>query len=172
VKTTFAFILAILAFQGEASRTVAGDAFVPLNPPEMQPLTNRESPAYRAARLFRHGVNLGNYLEVPPDENWGVTFSADEFALMRAEGFDHVRVPVGWPFYTSPGPNFTLSPEIFRRVDFVVTNALANHLAVIINVHNFSDFIREPDRRTSFWRSGGRSRRIMRSSRTRSPSNC
>ena len=73
VKTTFAFILAILAFQGEASRTVAGDAFVPLNPPEMQPLTNRDSPAYRAARLFRHGVNLGNYLEVPPDENWGVT---------------------------------------------------------------------------------------------------
>ena len=156
MKTTFFFILAILAFQNGVGRAVAGDAFVPSNPPEMKPLASRESPAYQAARLFMRGVNLGNYLEAPPGQNWGVTCSADEFARMRAEGFDHVRVPVGWQFYTGPAPDFKLSPEIFARADFVVTNALASHLAVIVNVHNFNDFMKEPagqtDKFLAIWR--------------------
>src|SRR5262245_42293223 len=73
----------------------SGD-FVPSNPPEMVRLTNSHSPVHLAARKFLRGVNLGNYLEAPPGQNWGVTVTAAEFATMRAEGFDHVRVPVGW----------------------------------------------------------------------------
>jgi endoglucanase len=156
VKTILAFILAILAFQSGVSRGATGDLFVPSNPPEMKPLANRDSPAYQAARRFRHGVNLGNYLEAPPGQNWGVTCSADEFAIMRAEGFDHVRVPVGWQFYTGSAPDFALSPEIFSRADFVVTNALANQLAVIINIHNFNAFTSGPagqtDKFLAIWR--------------------
>jgi endoglucanase len=144
VKTTFVFIFAILAFQNGVSRAAAGDSFIPSNPPEMKPLANRDSPAYQAARLFMHGVNLGNYLEVPPGQNWGVTFSADECAIMHAEGFDHVRVPVVWQHYTGPAPDFTLSPEIFARADYVVTNALANHLAVMINIHHFDKLDHDP----------------------------
>ena len=70
----------------------------------MQPLTNHVSPADRAAKLFLHGANLGNYLEVPPGQNWGVTFSADELTAMKREGFDHVRVPIGWQHYAGPAP--------------------------------------------------------------------
>jgi endoglucanase len=119
-------------------------AFTPANPPEMRRLTERDSPAHRAAKLFMHGVNLGNYLEAPPGQNWGVTFAANECALMRAEGFDHVRVPVGWHHYAGPAPDFTLTPEIFAQVDFVVTNALKNHLAVMINIHHFNELDRDP----------------------------
>jgi endoglucanase len=111
--------------------------FTPTNPPEMKPIASRTTPAYQAAKLFRHGVNLGNYLEAPPGQNWGVTVSAGEFATMHAEGFDHVRVPVGWHHYAGPAPDYTLSPGIFSRVDFVVTNALDHHLAVMINIHHF-----------------------------------
>ena len=126
---------------------IAADAarpFVPQNPPEMQPLAGRDTPAFRAARLFQHGVNLGNYLEAPPGQNWGVTVSAEEFALMKHEGFDHVRVPVGWHHYAGPGPEFELSPGIFSRADFVVTNALASGLAVLINIHHFNELDRDP----------------------------
>ena len=91
-----------------------------------------------------HGVNLGNYLEVPPGQNWGVTVSADEFSIMKREGFDHVRVPIGWQHYAGPAPDFTLSPEIFSRVDFVVTNALAAGLAVMINIHHFDELDTNP----------------------------
>jgi endoglucanase len=135
----------------------AGDApFVPSNPPEMKPLTSRHSPAYKAAKSFMHGVNLGNYLEAPPDQNWGVACSANEFAIMKHEGFDHVRVPVGWHHYAGPAPDFTLSPEIFSRVDFVVTNALAGKLAVMINIHHFNEFTSGPagqtDKFVAIWR--------------------
>jgi len=123
----------------------AGDqVFIPSNPPEMKPLAGRNSPAHVAARQFRRGINLGDYLEVPPGARWGATCAAVDFAQMRAEGFDHVRVPVGWHHYTGPGPAFTLAPEIFAKVDFVATNALANHLAVIVNIHHFNELTSDP----------------------------
>lgn len=137
---------------------MAGAAeFVPANPPEMKPLTNHHSPAYQAIRSFTRGINLGNYLEVPP-RSFGhyVQCGPKDFVIMRAEGFDHVRVPVAWHHYAGPGPEFALSTQIFARVDFVVTNALANHLAVIINIHHFNEFDRDPagqtDKFLAIWR--------------------
>jgi endoglucanase len=133
-----------------------GTNFIPQNPPELKPIAGHDTPAYRGAKSFLHGANLGNYLEVPPGQNWGVKVSADEFAAMKREGFDHVRVPVGWHHYAGPAPDFTLSPAIFSRVDFVVTNALANKLAVMINIHLFDELDTNPvvakDEFLAIWR--------------------
>lgn len=119
--------------------------FTPANPPDMQPITSHPTPADRAAKLFLHGVNLGDYLEASPRYfGRGVTVSAEEFAQMKREGFDHVRVPIGWQHYAGPAPDYTLSPEIFSRVDFVVTNALASRLAVMINIHHFDELDNDP----------------------------
>ena len=137
-------IAAILLGAGLSAQSSDEPAFKPVNPPEMKPLANHDTPAFRTAKLFLHGANLGNYLEAPPDQNWGVTVSADEFAAMKREGFDHVRVPVGWHHYAGPAPDFTLTPEIFSRADFVVTNALANGLAVMINIHHFNELDKDP----------------------------
>src|SRR5262245_20163436 len=95
--------------------------FVPSNPPEMQPLTNRHSPAFQAAKRFMRGVNLGDYLEA--DSSNSSKVATEEFALMHAEGFDHVRVPIAWHRYTGPAPDFQISSNIFGKVDFVITNA-------------------------------------------------
>ncbi|HEY5233317.1 MAG TPA: glycoside hydrolase family 5 protein [Verrucomicrobiae bacterium] len=110
----------------------------------MKPIASHRTPAYRAAKFFMHGANLGDYLEAWPFESWGVTVPANEFAEMRAQGFDHVRVPIGWQHYAGPAPDFTLSPLAFSRVDFVVTNALKNNLAVIINIHHFDGLDQNP----------------------------
>lgn len=118
--------------------------FIPSNPPEMKPLANHNTSAYRAAKMFLRGVNLGNYLEAFPAGSWGVTVSADEFTEMKRQGFDHVRVPVGWQHYTGLAPDYALSPEIFSKADFVVTNALKNKLAVIINIHHFDELDANP----------------------------
>jgi endoglucanase len=141
MKKTISILLVAIIFCGGLC---AQPVFTPANPPAMQPLTNHASPAYRAAKRFQHGVNLGNYLEAPPGQNWGVTFSADETAAMKREGFDHVRVPIGWHHYAGPAPDFTLSPAIFARADFVVTNALASKLAVLINIHHFNELDQDP----------------------------
>ena len=129
-----------LTFSAQAEE----ENFIPKNPPGLSVITNHDTPAYRAAKFFLRGVNLANYLEAPRDDDWGVTVAADEFALMKREGFDHVRVPVGWHQYAGPGPEFRLEPEIFARVDFVVTNALNHGLAVIINIHHFNELDRDP----------------------------
>jgi endoglucanase len=142
------------AFLLQASFSPAADApFSPANPPGMTPLTNRQSPAYRAAKLFQRGVNLGDYLEAG---KYAVKIDADEFARMKAEGFDHVRIPTGWHRYAGPAPDFKLSPEIFAKADFAITNALNNHLAVIINIHHFNELDRNPtnamDEFIAIWR--------------------
>jgi endoglucanase len=129
-------------------------AFVPSNPLEMKPLADRNSPAYQAATLFMHGVNLGSYLET--EHLSRNRLPAEKFAVIHAEGFDHVRVPVAWQQHAGPAPDYMLSSNIFARVDFVVTNALANQLAVILDVHNFEELVTnapgQTDKLVAMWR--------------------
>lgn len=102
------------------------------------------SPAHEAARQFRRGANLGNYLEAPPN-SWGnARYTARDFAAIKAEGFDHVRLPVGWHHDAGPGPDFTLGTGLLQKVDFLVTNATAAGLAVIVNLHHFDAFTTDP----------------------------
>jgi endoglucanase len=80
----------------------------------------------------------------------------EEFAEMKRAGFDHVRVPIGWQHYAGPGPDFTLSPEIFALADSAVSNSLANGMAVMINIHHFDELDANPaaatDEFLAIWR--------------------
>src|SRR5882724_3551865 len=81
----------------------------------MTPILARDTPAHLAARRFMRGVNLGNYLEYAPgNPARNQSYSPGDFVLIRAEGFDHVRLPVAWHLYAGPAPAFTLSNSIFR----------------------------------------------------------
>ncbi|HZT22824.1 MAG TPA: glycoside hydrolase family 5 protein [Verrucomicrobiae bacterium] len=144
MKTFFMILAAAVLAGGRLYAQTPDGPFVPANPPEMKPIASHHTPAWQAAKLFRRGVNLGNYLEQWPPRSGGVTVTADDFVQMKREGFDHVRVPIGWHHYAGPAPDFLLAPEIFARVDFVVTNALKNHLAVIINIHHFNELDENP----------------------------
>lgn len=111
---------------------------------DMTPITSTNSPAHLAARKFMRGVNLGNYLEAPPGQNWGASYSTNDFKWIREEGFDHVRIPIGWHYYTGGAPDYTVSNSIFAKADFLVTNALNRGLAVVVNIHHFDDFTSNP----------------------------
>ena len=121
----------------------------------MTPIKSHDTPAYRQAKLFLHGVNLADYLEANRRSRY-VQISAEEFAQMKKEGFDHLRVPIGWHQYAGPAPDFALEPEIFSLADFCVTNALNNQLAVLINIHHFNALDRDPTNATpeflAIWR--------------------
>ncbi len=103
-----------------------------------------DSPAHQAAKRFMRGVNFGNFLETPPEQRWLIQHTTNDLAQARAEGFDHVRLPIGWHHYAGPAPDFKLSETIFARVDYMVTNATALGLAVILNIHNFDEFTTNP----------------------------
>src|SRR5215469_14365038 len=94
-----AFASLLYCFRFSAAMAADDSTFVPSNPPEMRRLAGTNSPAHQAAKYFMRGVNLGNYLESPRNAGWGVTVSAEEFQIMKREGFDHVRIPVRWSDY-------------------------------------------------------------------------
>jgi endoglucanase len=123
--------------------TLFAKAAIPKNFKEMRRL-DKSSRAFIAAKSFLHGANLGNYLEAPPGQDWGMKYSGDDFVRIKEEGFDHVRIPVGWHNYAGAGPEFALKSEIFAKVDFLVTNALARGLNAIVNIHHFDAFTSEP----------------------------
>jgi endoglucanase len=103
-----------------------------------------DSSAHEAAKHFMRGVNFGNFLEAPPQQGWMVQHTTNDLALVRAEGFDHVRLPIGWHHYAGSAPKFKLSDAIFDRVDNLVTNATAIGLAVILNIHHFDALTTDP----------------------------
>jgi endoglucanase len=122
----------------------------------MARITDTNSPAHRAARRLMRGTNLGNHLEAPAGQNWGATYSMEDFVIIRQEGFDHVRLPIRWNDHTGPGPDFVISNAFKSKVDFLVTNALARGLGVIVNIHHFDDFTSDPAGQTekflALWR--------------------
>ena len=57
---------------------------------------------------------------------------------IRAEGFDHIRLPIAWNYYTGPAPDYKLSDEIFAKADYMVTNAIALKLRILfLNIQTF-----------------------------------
>jgi endoglucanase len=117
--------------------------------PDMKPIASRTTPAHKAAKHFLRGANLGNGLESPPGQDWGGHYSPDDLRIMRNEGFDHVRIPVGWQHYTGPGPEFLIRPEIFDKADRLVNAGLREGLGVMINIHHFDDFTSNPAAQTA-----------------------
>jgi aryl-phospho-beta-D-glucosidase BglC (GH1 family) len=112
----------------------------------LAPLTAlSQTPAHEAAKGFMRGVNFANFLEVPPGQSWRVGHSVADLKFAREEGFDHVRLPIGWQFYAGPAPEFRLSDGIFAQVDETVTNATALGLNVLINIHGFDAFTKDPE---------------------------
>jgi len=114
------------------------------NLPPMKRITDRNTPAHLAARGFMRGANIANDLEVPPGEKWSTPHTVADLKSIRAEGFDHIRLPVGWHHYTGPAPDFKLSETIFAKADDMVTNATALGLNVIVNLHHFNEFTTDP----------------------------
>ncbi|NNC37244.1 MAG: cellulase family glycosylhydrolase [Hyphomonadaceae bacterium] len=89
-------------------------------------------------------VNMGNSLEAPRDAPWGAPINTDHFALIKAKGFDTVRIPARWSDYTAGAPDFKIESNFKRKVENIVVAALAQDLNVILNVHHFEEIMDDP----------------------------
>jgi endoglucanase len=119
------------------------------NLPAMKRITDSNSPARQAAKGFMRGVNIANYLET--DGTWAVPHTVLDLKEIRAEGFDHIRLPVGWHHYTGSAPDYKISDEIYAKADYMVTNATALGLNVIVNIHHFNEFTTDPAKNTAWF---------------------
>jgi endoglucanase len=122
----------------------AARARVPDDFRDMKPVSDRDSPAHRAALRFARGVNFGNNLELPPDSPARQLYAREDFVLARSEGFDHVRLPVAWQHHAGPAPGHVIEAGILAEVDRLVGYALAEGLSVLLDVHHFEEFVEDP----------------------------
>lgn len=90
-------------------------------------------------------VNMGNSLEPPQESAWGgAPITAEDFARIKAAGFDTIRLPVRWHNKSMSQPPYTIDPEWMERVAQVVDQALAAGLNVILNSHHFDPIYEDP----------------------------
>lgn len=124
-------------------------------PPPLDAGTHGMDAAAYCRRLGR-GVNLGNALEAPREGEWGVTLQPEFFEAIQKAGFQSVRVPIRWSAHAALQPPYSIREEFFRRVDWVLDQALARNLAVVIVLHHYEEMAREPDahapRLIALWR--------------------
>jgi endoglucanase len=100
------------------------------------------------ARLGR-GVNLGNALEAPQEGQWGMTLQADYFELIKAAGFDSVRIPIKWSAHAELEPPYTIEAAFFERIDWAIEQAQQNDLTAIINMHHYDEMATDPEAHTA-----------------------
>jgi len=87
-------------------------------------------------------VNMGNALDAPNEGEWGHTIDLDNFARIRAAGFDAVRLPIRWSAHLGEGNR--IDQAFFDRVDEVLNAALAADLHIVLNIHHFDALMDEP----------------------------
>ena len=95
------------------------------------------------SRLGR-GMNLGNALEAPNEGDWGVVVKSEYFDLIKNAGFSSVRLPIRWSTHVSANPPYVITTNFLQRVDWVVEQALARKLAVVINIHHYDEIMNDP----------------------------
>jgi endoglucanase len=92
------------------------------------------------------GINFGNALEAPKEGDWGLALDARYFTIIRDAGFQTVRVPVKWSAHAAKDAPYAIDAEFARRIDWVLDQAEANKLNVILNVHHYDEMDSTPDK--------------------------
>lgn len=89
------------------------------------------------ARLGR-GINLGNSWESEgyDDGAWSNPIRNTDFAVIKAAGFNSVRIPVRWQF-NSDYSTHTVDPNRMAGVIEDIQLAMAQDLAVVVNFHHY-----------------------------------
>jgi endoglucanase len=102
--------------------------------------------AAQRAQTLRHGINLSNWFQAGGDpagltqQHFDTAITDDDLALVKAMGFDHVRVAI------NPAPMFRrgqadqLPAEYMAFLDAAVNKILAHGLAVEMDIHASGEF--------------------------------
>lgn len=102
--------------------------------------------AQRRATRLRHGINLSEWFAQVYDqkgytkEHFEVWNTAQDIALIKAMGFDHVRLSVNPQPMFRRGQADQIPADYLGYLDAAVKMILDHGLAVIIDVHPESDF--------------------------------
>lgn len=94
-------------------------------------------------RLVR-GVNIIGYDPIWKDRTQA-RFQTKLFGVIRAAGFQHVRINLH-PFqFMGAAPDFQIQPAWLETLDWAVENSLKNGLLVVLDLHEFMSISENPN---------------------------
>lgn len=90
-------------------------------------------------------MNIGNSLDSPKGDNWGVPMDISYFKTIKDAGFSCVRLPVRFSDYVdSSSADYTLDSAFMTQIDSYVAAAQKNHLTLILDLHHFDAIMQDP----------------------------
>lgn len=99
------------------------------------------------------GINFGNALDA--SDETALALEERYFDLVKAAGFDTVRLPVAWSRHAEETAPYAIDEEFFARVDRAVAAALERDLNAVVNVHHYHALNEQPaqhaDRFVALW---------------------
>ena len=107
---------------------------------------SQSSRAQNAVLPIRRCMNMGGALEADNEGDWGYKIRKRDFAEIKRAGFDTVRVPIKFSAHTGQSAPYTISPELFKRVDEIIDWAIIEGLQIIIDVHHYEELMSAPQR--------------------------
>jgi len=103
-----------------------------------------EPNAFEINRFIGRGVNIGNALEAPVEGEWGVTMKEQYFNIIRGADFNSIRLPVCWSAHALNEKPYTIDPNFFKRIDWVIQMAIQREVIVILNMHHYRPLYKDP----------------------------
>ncbi|HMO34690.1 MAG TPA: glycoside hydrolase family 5 protein [Gemmatales bacterium] len=107
-----------------------------------------EGNIHDANKALGRGINLGNALEAPRGQNWGVTIEDEYFKLIKNAGFQHIRLPVRWNDYADKNPPYAIEGDFFKKIDRLLDLAEKAGLYVVLNIHHYDELNKDPQGQT------------------------
>ncbi len=89
--------------------------------------------------VLGRGINFGNALEVASEGEAGFRLERRYFEMVKAVGFDTVRLPVRWSLHTAIEPPYDIEPAFLERVDWAIGTALGAGLTTVVNWHFYPE---------------------------------
>ncbi|WP_264938429.1 glycoside hydrolase family 5 protein [Sphingomonas caeni] len=104
-------------------------------------------------------VNMSDQLEAPNEGDWGRGIQDADITRIKDKGFTAIRLPVRFSAHALANAPYTIDATFMARVKHVVDLAVANNLAVIIDMHHYEELFADPSghttRFTELWRQIG-----------------
>lgn len=89
-------------------------------------------------------MNIGNSMESPSEGEWGTIIRREDFRNIARAGFDSIRLPVRWDTHMAKRAPYAVDPAYMNRVAQLVSEAQAEGLGVVLDVHHYDDLTENP----------------------------
>jgi endoglucanase len=103
-----------------------------------------EPNTFQINKIINRGINFGNALEAPKEGDWGITIKEHYFNIAREAWFTSFRFPVCWSAHALTEKPYTIDPNFFARMDWVILQAMQREVIVMVTMHHYNELYKDP----------------------------